>query len=127
MLEAVPWKISVPSGAEYQETHEFFSQHLGGAGNLILGRCTWSVCGSFTGMQGSHTDDEGNHGCAISASGFEALDQLLNLPDLNVLLSLIGLLVLPGRHGRGGVVDGRAWCWWGREIFLFGEGQEQAT
>jgi len=28
-------------------TYEFFSQHLGGARNLVLGRCTWSVGGGF--------------------------------------------------------------------------------
>ena len=30
------------------------------------------------------TDNEGNHGCAIAPSRFEALDQLLDLPDLNL-------------------------------------------
>jgi hypothetical protein len=53
--------------------------------------------------QGPHTDNEGNHGCAISTGGFKTLDQLLDLPDLNVLLGVVGLLVL-GRHGRGVVV-----------------------
>ncbi len=46
---------------------------------------------------GGRTNDEGNHACAIATGGLEALDQLLDLPDLNVLLSLVGLLLL-GRH-----------------------------
>jgi hypothetical protein len=112
---------------EVRKTHEFFSQHLCSARNLILGRCTWLVGGALSGVQVSRTDNERNHGGSISTGGFETLDQLLDLPDLNVLLRLIGLLVLPGRHGRGGVVDVRVEWWWGREIFLFSEGQEQAT
>jgi hypothetical protein len=68
----------------------------------------------------ARTDDEGNHGCAIATGGFEALDELLDLPDLNVLLRIVGLRLL-GRHGRGGV-------WWcgrgggGQEILSMGEG-----
>jgi hypothetical protein len=65
----------------------------------------WSVGGASAGEQASRTDDERNHGGSISTSGFKTLDQLLDLPDLNVLFSLIGLLVLPGRHGRGGDVE----------------------
>lgn len=40
---------------------------------------------------GRRTDDERNHGRSISSSGFEALDQLLHLPYLNVLLGVVGL------------------------------------
>ena len=29
--------------AQSVATYEFFSQHLGGARDLVLGRCTWSV------------------------------------------------------------------------------------
>lgn len=52
---------------------------------------------------GSRTDDERNHACAIATGGFEAFDQLLDLPDLNVLLRIVGLRLL-GRHGGG-------WWW----------------
>ena len=37
------------------------------------------------------TDDEGDHGGSISPCGFQALDELFHLPDLNVLLGLVGL------------------------------------
>lgn len=37
------------------------------------------------------TNNEGNHGRSISAGGFQALDQLLHLPDLNVLLRFVRL------------------------------------
>ena len=30
------------------------------------------------------TDNEGNHGSAIASGGLEALDELLDLPDLNL-------------------------------------------
>ena len=30
------------------------------------------------------TDNERNHGCAISPGGLEALDELLDLPDFNL-------------------------------------------
>lgn len=51
------------------------------------------------------TDNERNHGCAITAGGFEAFDQLLDLPDLDVLLRIVGLRLL-GRHGCGCTEDG---------------------
>ena len=44
------------------------------------------------------TNDEGNHGSSIATSGFKTLDQLLDLPDLNVLLRLSLLLLLLGAH-----------------------------
>jgi hypothetical protein len=72
----------------------------------------------------ARTDDEGNHGCAIATGGFEALDELLDLPDLNVLLRIVGLRLL-GRHGRGGV-------WWcgrgggGQENLSMGVGEGRA-
>lgn len=37
------------------------------------------------------TNDEGNHGGSIATRGFQALDQLLHLPNFNVLLGLVGL------------------------------------
>ena len=37
------------------------------------------------------TNNEGNHGCSIATSGFQALDQFLHLPDLDILLGLVGL------------------------------------
>lgn len=59
----------------------------------------------FTGQSGARgrTDDERNHGSSISAGGFQALDELLHLPNLDVLLGIIRLLLLLlGAHvGRG--------------------------
>lgn len=40
------------------------------------------------------TDNERNHGGSISAGGFQALDQFLHLPDLDVLLHIVRLLLL---------------------------------
>ncbi len=42
------------------------------------------------------TDDERDHGCAISPSSFEALYELLDFPNFNVLFGLVGLW---GAHG----------------------------
>jgi hypothetical protein len=42
------------------------------------------VRGFGSGAMGRLTDDEGNHGGSISSGGFEALDELLDLPDLNL-------------------------------------------
>ena len=49
------------------------------------------------------TNDERNHGGSISASRFQTLDQLLHLPDFDVLLRIVRLLLLLlGAHvGRG--------------------------
>lgn len=47
------------------------------------------------------TNDEGNHGGSISAGGFKTLDQLLHLPDLDVLLGIVRLLLLGTHDGRG--------------------------
>ena len=38
-----------------------------------------------------HTDDEGDHGGPISSGGLEAFDELLDLPNLDVLLRLVCL------------------------------------
>lgn len=89
---------------EDNKTHVFFSQHLGGARDLILGR-----------------DDQGNHRSSITTSLGETLDELLDLfiaassvtrlschnpeqggthlPDLNVLLRVV--LGVLGRHDGG--------------------------
>lgn len=42
----------------------------------------------MTGL-GQRTDNERNHGGSISTSGFKTLDQLLDLPDLDILLSFV--------------------------------------
>lgn len=42
-------------------------------------------------MGKKRTNDERNHGGSISAGGLESLDELPDLPDLNILLRL-------GRH-----------------------------
>ena len=52
------------------------------------------------------TDNERDHGGTISAGGFKTLDQLLDLPDLNILLGFTGLsLLLLGTHGGRGQGD----------------------
>lgn len=67
----------------------FFSQHLSDTRHLILGSCVIvsnsrsSECES--GLQrAKRTDDERNHRGSISSGGLEALDQLLDLPDLDL-------------------------------------------
>lgn len=76
--ETVDTRLDIGSGAE------LFSQHLGGARDLVLRR-----------------DDEGNHGGSISAGSFQALNELLDLPDLDVLVGLgAGALLFGGHDGR---------------------------
>ena len=106
-----------------------FCRRTNSSANIFAARETWSLgalhCQSGAPCllrQASHTDNERNHGCAISTGSFKTLDELLDLPDLDVLLSLVGLLVLTG-HGRGVGVGVRLQSWWGREIFLTSEGQ----
>ena len=41
------------------------------------------------GGQWQRTNNERNHGSSISTSGFKTLDQLLDLPDLDILLSFV--------------------------------------
>lgn len=41
----------------------------------------------------AHTDDEGNHGGSVSARLFKTLNELFDLPYLDVLLSLIRLWI----------------------------------
>lgn len=48
-----------------------------------------------------HTDNERNHGCAVTTRLFKALDQLLDLPYFNVLLGFVRLRVT---HDGGGLV-----------------------
>lgn len=51
------------------------------------------------------TDNERDHGGTISAGGFKTLDQLLDLPNLNVLLGFAALALLLGTHGGRGEGD----------------------
>lgn len=101
MLEAVPCKVAVrfamsKAGIKTTSSYVFFGQHLGDTGNLFLRSCiVKSVFSCRSGWlpvlatrgrwwRGGLTNDEGNHGRAISSGGFEALDQLLDLPDLDL-------------------------------------------
>jgi hypothetical protein len=52
-----------------------------------------------------HTNNERDHGGTISAGGFKTLDELLDLPDLNVLLGFTALSLLLGTHGGRGEGD----------------------
>ena len=112
--QAVDTRLDVGRGSE------LFSQHLGGAGHLVLGR-----------------DDEGNHGGSIAAGGFQALDELLDLPDLDVLVGLVALAgaLLFGGHFGGcnvglGVVEAvtvgeksaKSRTDWSRGVFRSGGG-----
>jgi hypothetical protein len=89
---------TVDAGLDVGGGTKLFGQHLGRARDLVLGRCAcqWPPCS----QRGLLTDDERDHGCAIAAGSFKTLDQLLDLPDLDVLLGVVGLLLLR-RHGRG--------------------------
>jgi hypothetical protein len=110
MLEAVPWACQSPAGevacrrrgrtnssASILAAREIWSL---GAGQVSAGL----VAGGGRREGGSRTDDEGNHACAIAPGGFEAFDELLDLPDFDVLLSLVGLRLFGG-HGRSGGGD----------------------
>jgi hypothetical protein len=44
-----------------------------------------------TGTRRALTNNQGNHGGSISPGSLQALDQLLDLPDFDVLLRLVGL------------------------------------
>ena len=71
----------------------FFSQHLGGARNLILGGYCDPVSTTqnntipfpFPADKGRLTDDERNHARAIAAGSLKPLDELLDLPYLNLV------------------------------------------
>jgi hypothetical protein len=57
----------------------------GGAAMLGLGR----------------TDNERNHGCSISSGGLKTLDELLDLPDLNLFIGLlVSVHVHDGKNAR---------------------------
>lgn len=64
-----------------------------------------SPTGEWTLTGERRTDNERDHGGTISAGGFETLDQLLDLPDLNVLLGFTTLALLLGTHGGRGEGD----------------------
>jgi hypothetical protein len=80
--------------------HVFFGQHLCRSGDLILWRCRFRVRTHSWRIAKVLTNDERYHGGSISSCCFEALDQLLHLPDLDVLLGLIrlGVTHLGGRR-----------------------------
>ena len=83
-------------------------EHTNSSANIFAARETWSLgavqsesgCFRLT-VSGGRTDDERNHACAIATGGFKTLDELLDLPYLNVLLRFVPLR---SRHGCGGVV-----------------------
>ena len=50
------------------------------------------------GRRRMRTDDERDHAGAITPSGLEAFDQLLDLPDLDILF---GVVRLGSTHGGG--------------------------
>lgn len=47
-----------------------------------MGSVKWGRGGGITAE--GRTDDEGDHGCAVTTSGLEALDELLHLPYLDL-------------------------------------------
>lgn len=68
-------------------TYVFFSQHLGDLGDLGLGswaiklifwHYTWLI------LPMRLTDNQRNHGGSISPGGLKALDELLDLPYLDL-------------------------------------------
>lgn len=50
------------------------------------------------------TNDERNHRRPVAPSGFQALDQLLHLPYLDILLRVVLLLLRRAHDGRGEVI-----------------------
>jgi hypothetical protein len=65
---------------------------------LVLGRCKErSAVVHSVDQRVGLTDNEGDHGCAISSCRLEALDEFLDLPDLDVLLCFV---LRRGRHGE---------------------------
>lgn len=55
----------------------------------------------------THTDDEGDHGCAVTTSGLEPLNELLDLPYLDLRPSVS----IDAQHAHE---SGRAACIVGR-------------
>ena len=74
--------------------------HTYSSANILAARETWSfgaVNIALVRLQTNNistlTDNQGNHRGSISSSGFQALDQFLHLPNLDVLLRLVGLSI----------------------------------
>ena len=66
--------------------------------NILAARETWSFGAADAvrhlpaqKMAMGLTNDQRNHGGSISSSRFQAFDQFLHLPDLDILLRLVGL------------------------------------
>ena len=86
------------------------TEHTYSSANIFAARETWSFgAAKFTSVDIRHrlatslTDDQGDHGGSIPPSRFQALDQFLHLPDLDILLRLVGLGVahVDGRRRLG--------------------------
>ncbi len=92
MFDAVPCiLVSTCHEGKKDRTCVFFSQHLRSAGDLILWGCSITLERIHIGQIWTpRTNNQRDHGSSISSSRLQALDQLLHLPDLNVLLSLAG-------------------------------------
>lgn len=107
MLEAVPCRcrLAICHWAWWsaREAHQERSGRTYSSANILATWETWdlgavwceSVFRFFAQAGGSpgsdqaegrrrRTDDEGNHGCAIATGSFKTLDELLDLPDLNL-------------------------------------------
>lgn len=95
MLDAVPW------GSQHITEAEICMQRTYSSANIFAARDTWSLGATRSVRPQLHiqvraalrTNDERNHGRSIAPGGFQSLDELLDLPDFDVLLSLIGLRV----------------------------------
>lgn len=96
IFDAVPWAMLAHGGRVDDVlgvAYVFFCQHLRGTRDLILGGChnisqhggglKPSVCKRVA-LGCIHTDNERNHACAIATSGLKTLDELLDLPDLDL-------------------------------------------
>jgi hypothetical protein len=112
MLEAVPFITqktpsecltlrSIDPDNEEQGTYKFFSQHFGSTRDLVLGSCNIIGQSCPINLQWRRprleekrvllTNNERNHGCAISSSCFQTFDQFLNLPYLDIFLRIVCL------------------------------------
>ena len=96
MLEAVPYRFTVSHSALTKSNTG--KKRTNSSANIFAARDTWSL-GAITKSlatrhatlegYGKHTDNQRNHRGSISSGGFKTLDELLDLPDFNILLRVV--------------------------------------
>lgn len=95
-MRQCPSPISVRPGEQLEAERTYSSA------SIFAARETWSLGAAFgvrthanAKWEARLTDDQRDHGGAISSSSLKTLDQLLDFPYLDVLLSLV---LLRGTH-----------------------------